>query len=238
MTIVNPAGRSPFLFIGDHAGNVIPSSLGTLGISEADRRRHIAWDIGVDGLGVALAEAMDAVFIRQTYSRLVVDCNRAPDASDAMAPVSDGTVVPGNAALEPDDRAERVAAIHEPYHQAIADELDRRDADGRPAVLVALHSFTPVMRGGAPRPWQIGVLYHGGDMSFATALLTALRRDPDLTVGDNEPYQMDQIDYTVPRHAYPTRRPYAELEIRQDLLDDEHAQRHWALLLKHALLTV
>lgn len=238
MTIVNPAGRSPFLFIGDHAGNVIPSSLGTLGLSEADRRRHIAWDIGVDGLGVALAEELDAVFIRQTYSRLVIDCNRTPDAQDAMAPTSDGTHVPGNVALTPDDRAERVAAIHEPYHRVIADELSRRDAEGRAMVLVSLHSFTPVMRGGTPRPWQIGVLYYGGDTSFATVLLAALKRDSDLTVGDNEPYQMDQIDYTVPRHAYPTRRPYAELEIRQDLLGDQQAQRHWASLLKRALLTV
>jgi predicted N-formylglutamate amidohydrolase len=235
VTIVNPAGRSPFLFIGDHAGNVIPSSLGSLGLGEEDRRRHIAWDIGVDGLGVALAEQMDAVFIRQTYSRLVIDCNRTPDAADAMAPISDKTIIPGNEALTADDRAARVAAIHEPYHQAIADELDRRDVEGRTGVLVSLHSFTPVMAGGAPRPWHIGVLHHGGDPSFATALLTSLAREPGLTVGDNEPYRMDQIDYTVPRHAYPTRRPYAELEIRQDLVGDEQGQRHWALLLIAAL---
>ena len=235
VTIVNSAGRSPFFFIGDHAGNVIPSSLGTLGLSEADRRRHIAWDIGVDGLGVALAEEMDAVFMRQTYSRLVIDCNRRPDANDAMASISDGTPVPGNQALTPDDRAARVATIHEPYHRGIADELARRDAEGRAGVLIALHSFTPAMAGGAPRPWHVGVLHHGGDPSFAIALLASLWREPGLTVGNNEPYRMDQIDYTVPRHAYPTGRPYAELEIRQDLLGDKRAQRHWALLLTQAL---
>ena len=235
VTIVNPAGCSPFVFIGDHAGNVIPSSLGTLGLSEVDRCRHIAWDIGVGGLGLALAQELDAVFIRQTYSRLVVDCNRMPDAVDAMAPVSDGTIIPGNEALSRGDRAERIAAVHEPYHRAIADSLAGRDAEGRPSVLVALHSFTPAMAGGAPRPWHIGVLHHGGDPSYAVALLAALRREPGLTVGDNEPYRMDQIDYTVPRHAYPALRPYAEIEIRQDLLADEQAQRRWALLLIRAL---
>ena len=235
VTIVNPAGRSPFLFIGDHAGNVIPSSLGTLGLGEADRRRHIAWDIGVDGLGVALARDMDAVFIRQTYSRLVIDCNRTPDAVDAMAATSDGTAVPGNQALTADDRAARIATLHEPYHRAIADELTRRDEEGRESVLVSLHSFTPAMAGGPARPWHVGVLHHGGDPSFAIALLASLRREPGLTVGDNEPYRMDQIDYTIPRHAYPARRPYAELEVRQDLIGDEEGQRHWALLLMQAL---
>ncbi|MBW6526547.1 N-formylglutamate amidohydrolase [Sphingomonas sp. RHCKR7] len=235
--IVNPAGRAPYLFIGDHAGNVIPSSLQSLGLRESDLRRHIAWDIGVDGLGVALAEACDATFVRQTYSRLVVDCNRDPGAMDAMPAISDATIVSGNVALSPEDRAARVAAVHEPYQRAIADTLSRRDGAGQETILISLHSFTPALADGTPRPWEIGVLHDGGDPSFALALLARLRREPDLTVGDNAPYRMDAVDYTVPRHAYASRRLYAELEIRQDLLGDALAQLRWTTLLVDVLST-
>ncbi|MFS0773255.1 N-formylglutamate amidohydrolase [Sphingomonas sp. 1P08PE] len=235
VTVINPVGASPFLFIGDHSGNAIPRSLGDLGVSAADRTRHIAWDIGVAGLGMTLAGTMDATFVRQTYSRLVVDCNRAPGAVDAMPPVSDGTPIPGNRDLSPTDVAARMAAIHAPYQQAIADALAARDAAGRPTVLIALHSFTPALAGGTRRPWQIGVLHDAGDTGFALGLLSVLRREPAWTVGDNEPYRMDLIDYTIPRHAYPQRRPYAELEIRQDLLADAAAEREWAGRLASAL---
>ncbi|WP_236694507.1 N-formylglutamate amidohydrolase [Sphingomonas sp. Leaf343] len=235
VSVVNPGGASPFLFIGDHAGNVIPLSLGTLGLDDAERDRHIAWDIGVAGLGGRLAAAMDAAFVRQTYSRLVVDCNRRHDAPDAIAPISDGTVVPGNADLTGADRAARFAAIHEPYQTAIAAEIARRTAAGQPTILIALHSFTPVF-GGVARPWQIGVLHDGGDAGFARGLLEVLRRDADLTVGDNEPYRMDLIDYTVPRHAYPAGLPYAELEVRQDLIADDTGQAAWAARLERVLL--
>jgi predicted N-formylglutamate amidohydrolase len=231
--VVNPAGRSSFLLIGDHAGNVVPRALGTLGLDDAELARHIGWDIGIGTLGPLLAEQLDAVFIRQTYSRLVVDCNRGPDAPDAVAEISDGTVVPGNAGLSADDRAARFAEIHTPYQQAIAAELARRDAEGRETILVALHSFTPEMLGFA-RPWQVGVLYFGGDIRYAQAVLAAFRARGDLNVGDNEPYQMDGTDYTVPRHAYPAR-PYAELEIRQDLLATPDGCADWAEILAEVL---
>lgn len=205
----------------------------SLGLSQTDLARHIGWDIGVGGLGELLAEAMDAVFIRQTFSRLVVDCNRRPEAPDAIAPVSDGTRVPGNAELSPGARAARFAAIHEPYQRAIAAELERRA--GVETILIALHSFTPALAGGAARPWHVGVLHDGGDPSFARALLGELARDASLVVGDNEPYRMDLIDYTIPRHAYSPRLPYAELELRQDLVADRGGQQRWATILATAL---
>lgn len=233
--ITNPGGPSPFLLIGDHAGNLIPESLGTLGLDEVDRTRHIAWDIGIAGLGMLLAEQLDAPFIRQAYSRLVIDCNRDPAAHDAMPEMSDRSLIPGNAGLAPEARAARVAAIQAPYQSAIAAELERRDAVGQQTIMVALHSFTPSING-KDRPWQIGLLYHAGDPSFARAMLAMLCARGDLTVGDNEPYAMDSIDYTIPQHAYPRRRPYVEIEIRQDLLATAAQQAQWAALLKDVLV--
>ncbi len=235
VAIVNPGGTSPFLLIGDHAGNEIPSRLGTLGLSERDRSRHIAWDIGIAELGVILASTLDAAFVRQTYSRLVVDCNRAPHAHDAIAPISDATPIRGNQKLNDASRAARYTEIHEPYHAAIAAELARRDAAGASTVLVALHSFTPKM-GSDERPWQIGILHDGGDPGFALDCLTTLRSRSNLVVGDNEPYRMDQVDYTIPRHAYPSMRPYVEVEVRQDLLQAQDGPSHWVSILADVLV--
>ncbi|RYD28996.1 MAG: N-formylglutamate amidohydrolase [Lysobacteraceae bacterium] len=226
VVVVNPKGASSFLLIGDHAGKAVPSRLGSLGLSDAELSRHIGWDIGIGELGTLLAERLDAVFVRQTYSRLVIDCNRSASQADAIAAVSDGTIVPGNQALSDADVAARFAEIHEPYQAVIASELARRDALGIATTLVALHSFTPSMRD-IDRPWQIGILHDGGETGFAHALLEILRGELDLTVGDNEPYRMDQIDYTIPRHAYPAR-PYAEIEVRQDLLGSTEGCTAWA----------
>jgi predicted N-formylglutamate amidohydrolase len=202
-----------------------------------DLARHIACDIGVAGLGRILAERLDACFIEQSYSRLVIDCNRAVAHADAFATVSDGTTIPGNAALDETAQAERFCAIHAPYQAAIADTLAARDAEGRATILVSLHSFTPVMAG-RKRPWDMGVLHDGGDPGFALALLDRLSRVEEWVVGDNEPYRMDDTDHTVPLHAYARRRPYVELEIRQDHLGDAGGQALWAARLAQALRAV
>ncbi len=230
----NALGRAPFLLTGDHAGRAIPGQLGTLGLEECDLARHIAIDIGVAGLGEALSERLDAVFVSQAYSRLVIDCNRDPASADAIPEISDGSRVPGNLALGAADREARIHAIHAPYHRRIAAEIAARTARGQDTVFVALHSFTPVM-GGVRRRWDVGVLHEGGAEAFALRLLAALAREPGLTVGDNQPYHMDETDHSVPRHAFPAGLPYAEIEVRQDLIATPEGQRHWAELLFAAL---
>jgi predicted N-formylglutamate amidohydrolase len=232
--IINPDGASSFLLIGDHAGRRIPARLGSLGLGPADLARHIAWDIGVASMGRRLARSLAAAYIEQSYSRLVVDCNRHPDAPDAVVEVSDGTEVPGNAGLTPVERGKRIAEIHAPYHSAIERMIVRRARSERPTILVALHSFTPRM-GGSDRPWQIGVLHHRGNAKFALCVLARLRALEGLTVGDNEPYAMDSIDYTIPLHAYPAALPYVELEVRQDLVATPEGVEQWSDLLATAL---
>jgi predicted N-formylglutamate amidohydrolase len=227
ITVHNLAGSSPFLLIGDHAGNTIGAPLKYLGLNEAERTRHIGWDIGVGGLGRALSTRLDAAFIAQTYSRLVIDCNRDPASAEAIPEVSDGTVIPGNSGLDRAARDERIAAIHAPYHAAIDAALDEREMAGRRTIFIALHSFTPVF-GAMKRPWHVGVLHDAGDTRFALAVLTALQAEGGLVVGDNEPYRMDATDHTVPRHCHPRRLPYLELEVRQDLITDPDQQVRWA----------
>jgi len=220
--VTNPHGRSPYLIVGDHAGRAIPETLGDLGLSVAEMDRHIAWDIGVAGLGERLARALDACFVRQTYSRLVIDCNRGPGASDAVPAISDGTTIPGNAALSPAQVAARRQEICEPYQACIADLIEARQARGQPTMFFSLHSFTPVF-GGFVRPWRFGVL-HRGDSDLSRRILDLLRASVGETAGDNQPYAMDGIDYTVPLHVDPRGLDYLELEVRQDLIGETRGQ--------------
>jgi predicted N-formylglutamate amidohydrolase len=223
--IVRSAGApSPFLLLGDHAGRVIPRRLEQLGVSDAALDQHIAWDIGIAGLGTRLSSLLDAPFIRQVYSRLVVDCNRRPGAPGAMPAVSDGVPIPGNRDLSPQAVAARMTEIYQPYQDAIASALDTRA--GRPTVLIALHSFTPSMQE-VDRPWRLGVL-HRHDSAFSSAVLATLRADLGELVGDNAPYAMDDTDNTIPLHADARGLDYLELEVRQDLLADEAAQAEMA----------
>jgi predicted N-formylglutamate amidohydrolase len=63
-----PNGSSPLVFVSDHAGSAVPRGLGDLGLDEAERARHIGWDIGVYGVTTALASALDAVYVFQLFA--------------------------------------------------------------------------------------------------------------------------------------------------------------------------
>ncbi|NVD45651.1 N-formylglutamate amidohydrolase [Qipengyuania atrilutea] len=208
-----------FVFVGDHAGTAIPARLGDLGLSAHDRGRHIAVDLGVETLGRHLADIFSAPFVWQAYSRLVVDCNRHPGTEGWVAPVSDGSAIPGNADLDRDALAQRKEEVFDPYHEAIADLLNQRAATGLQTVFISLHSFTPIMNGNA-RPWEIGILHDGAQDAFSLDLLELLGRGP-WVVGDNEPYHMDDTDFTVPHHAFARGLSYAEIEVRQDVLAEQ-----------------
>jgi len=233
--VANSGSRSPYLIVCDHAGRAVPKALGSLGLPPEAFERHIAWDIGAGALSLMMGEALGACVIRQTYSRLVIDCNRAPDRADAIVEVSDGTRVPANVALDPAEAAARVAEIHAPYHRRIAEELDLRAATGTPTLLVAIHSFTPEMNGLARR-WHLGVL-HLGESAFSRAMLSGLAQEAGgWVIGDNEPYAMDGIDYTIPVHAQERGLDYLELEIRQDLIAEPSGQAKIADLLQRRLV--
>jgi predicted N-formylglutamate amidohydrolase len=222
--VLNPGAASPFLLLGDHAGREVPAALGDLGLHRREWDRHIAWDIGIADLGALLSEALDATFIRQRFSRLVIDCNRDPDRADAIPDVSDGARIPGNLGLTAAERRARFEAVAAPYHAAIAAELDARAARGLATTLISLHSFTPQMNAFA-RPWRFGVL-HADDSAYSRAVLARLQADLGRDfVGDNQPYRMDEVDFTIPHHCRPRGLDYLEIETRQDLIADSAGQR-------------
>lgn len=223
----NAAGRSPFLFTCDHYGRLLPRALGDLGLPPDELVRHIAWDIGISGVAETLAKALDAHLVAQRYSRLVIDCNRPASAPSAIPLISETTTISGNEGLTHEAAALRRSAIFAPYHDRITEVIDQRLAANRPTILVALHSFTPVYAGIA-RPWHIGTLYHR-DHILPPLLLSALRAEGDLVVGDNQPYAVsDDTDYTIPVHGEARGLICTGIEIRQDLITDAAGQQQWA----------
>ena len=231
--IVRPQAQSVFVLTADHAGRAIPRRLGSLGLSAGDVEKHIAWDIGIGDVARLVSAALDAPLVLQSYSRLVIDCNRDPAVASSIAAISEHTRIPGNESLTPGDAALRRRSIFDPYHDAIAHVLDARK--GMPTIVVALHSMTPVFKSQS-RPMHTAVLYDR-DARFAHCVLQALREEPGLIVAENQPYFVSPAtDYTIPHHAE-GRLPYAEIEIRQDLILDEAGQREWAERIARALRT-
>ena len=232
VAVQNPHGASAILFISDHAGRRIPRRLGTLGLGDADLERHIAWDIGIQGVTTPLADKLGAAYIYQRYSRLVIDCNRRPGVAQSVMAISDGTEIPGNRNLTQEEVRARENEILHPYHEVIERELERRDAAGQPTVIFAMHSCTPIFGGEAgPRPWHIGIIAHS-DWRIGDPLIDLLSAETDFCVGRNKPYEVSmEMDYTIPVHAEGRRLPYVEIEIRQDLIGDETGRREWAKLL-------
>jgi predicted N-formylglutamate amidohydrolase len=225
--VLNPDGRAPFLMTCDHAGRAVPKALGRLGLDDGVFERHVAWDIGAAAVARRLSAALDAPTVFSAYSRLVIDCNRAPGHRGSIPRESDGVRVPGNAKLSPKDVERRRREIFAPYHAAIERLIRARLDAGRPLAVLAVHSFTPEMAG-EKRRWHVGVLWDE-DARLARPLLAALRADPTLCVGENEPYSARRRQgYGLHVHAADHGLPGVLLEIRQNLIADESGQAAWA----------
>lgn len=236
-TILNRSGKAPAILLCDHASNAIPAALGDLGLDEAARMQHVAWDIGAAEITRYLAEMLDAPAVLSGFSRLVVDCNRTIDDPTAMRQISDGIIVPGNRGLDATARSLRAEACYWPYHRGATGVIDEVAARVPAPAIISIHSCTPVMKL-FERPWHIGVLSNY-DRRMADILIAELRRDSTLCVGDNQPYSgLDPHGFSIEHHALPQGRPNVLLEIRQDLVDSPQGTNHWAEIVGQALANV
>jgi predicted N-formylglutamate amidohydrolase len=232
--IENAQSRGRVVLVCEHASNHIPEAWGDLGLSAAQRVAHIAWDPGALGLARNLAQRLDAVLVHAPVSRLVYDCNRAPDMPGAMPLRSEIHDIPGNARISAEERAARTAAIYVPFHDGLHALLMDRIARGLDPVVVTIHSFTPVYFG-APRAVEFGVI-HDADTALARSILDAARSGTTLKAEMNEPYSaQDDVTHTLRLQATPYGLPNAMLEIRNDLIATPAAEAAMADRLAPAL---
>ncbi len=230
--VVNEIGASPYVIICEHASNWIPQSLGTLGLSQIDLQRHIAWDIGAEGTARMLSKLLDAPLVLQTYSRLVYDCNRPPEAESAIPEISEATPIPGNAYLSPQDKQARVTEIYRPFQNLISTFLDQRAVHAKRAIPISIHSFTKVYHG-KQRTVELGLLFDR-DAWLANQLVKSFA---GINTQLNEPYgPKDGVMHLMNLHAAPRGLHHLMVEIRNDLIETERGQQEWAQRLSVPLI--
>ena len=220
-----------WLITCDHASNMVPPFVagGSLGLPEADMQRHIAYDPGAFAVSKELGKRLNAPVIGSNFSRLVIDPNRGVDDPTLVMQLYDGTIIPANHSVDAQDREMRLARCYRPYHDALAQLAARPDT-----VIISVHSFTPQLRGRAPRPWEIGIL-HPDDERFSPHLIRALQAPGDLCVGINQPYTGYLPGDAIDTHGTKMGRPNTLIELRNDLIADQSGQQHWAARLAETL---
>ena len=232
-TIENETALGRIILVCEHASNHFPAAWGDLGLKPDQRRAHIAWDPGALGLSRGLSQRLNAPLIHATVSRLIYDCNRAPDMVGAMPARSEIHDIPGNANLSTAERLHRTEAVYLPFHDALHSLIARRIALGLKPVIITIHSFTPIYFG-QPRPVEFGVI-HDADPGLAQAIHHAAqhtRLDAQL----NAPYSAaDDVTHTLRVHATPYDLPNAMLEIRNDLIATTQDEDQMADLLAPVL---
>ena len=228
----NRPGR--WLITCDHAANTIPAAVngGTLGLSDADMNRHIAYDVGAAGVTLELAKALNSTAILSNFSRLVIDPNRGEDDPTLVMKLYDGTIISGNRHVDASEIEARLDLCYRPYHRALAELAARPDT-----VLLSIHSFTRQLEGRPVRPWEIGVL-HADDNRLSKPLIAALTAQGGAPVGDNEPYGGHLPGDAVERHALQHGRPNVLIELRNDLIRTATDQANWAARLAPVLQDV
>lgn len=213
-----------WLITCDHATNIVPEwvAKGDLGLPMADMQRHIAFDIGAEGIAEGLGVALNSPVIASRFSRLVIDPNRGEDDPTLVMRLYDGTVIPANSRADDVDIAQRLNQLYRPYHNALADLTARMPTP----VVCAIHSFTPQLKGRPPRDWEVGVLY-AHDARLAGPFIAACRAQGWVT-GDNQPYKGHLPGDSVDRHALQRGHPNILIEVRNDLIETVDGQALWS----------
>jgi len=218
--------KGRWLVTCDHASNRVPDWVGggDLGLPQADMARHIAWDVGAAGVASELGRLLDSPVILSDFSRLVIDPNRGEDDPTLVMKLYDGTIIPANRHAGAEEVERRLDRLYRPYHAAYA-----RLAALRPdRVILAVHSFTPALRGRPPRPWHVGVLYSHLDDRLSKPLIARLQAETDLCIGDNEPYSGHLPGDAIDSHALRPGRHNTLVEVRNDLIQTPDQQAFWA----------
>ena len=225
--------KGPWVIICDHASNFVPRSVadGNLGVNKKEMQRHIAFDVGAKGLALELGKSLGAPVVCSNYSRLVIDPNRGEKDPTLVMQLYDGTIIPANKNVTNLEIERRLDLFYRPYHDAIKNLLN----SFQDPIIVSIHSFTPQLKGKKTRPWHVGLLT-SGDRRFHNVLLKSFEKEPQLCVGDNEPYIGTSPGNTIDKHAIIEERFNTLIEVRNDLIKTDFDQKAWAKLIKNNLI--
>lgn len=196
----------------EHASWTLPPSV-ELGVPLDVLQSQASWDPGAYDIAARLGDAVGLPVHTGAFSRMWVDLNRPPEHPDVVPRVSFGAIVPGNALLDDEARAARIATYHAPYWAAV-----ERDARARLVSLGAClhfssHSFDPTLAPG--RDFDVGILYDPAfafEADLAERLTFGLRR-AGLSVRPNQPYRGTEPALVTSLRAKLAPARYAGIEL-------------------------
>ncbi len=222
--LINPKGKAPIVLICEHASNFIPASLNDLGLSSGDMVSHAAWDIGAYEMACKMSQLLDAPLIASRVSRLVYDCNRAPESGIGIPSKSETIEVPGNKNLSKREKDDRVNDVYEPFHELISQTIYHPDRvalskqHATPAI-ITIHSFTPVFFG-EERSVELGILHDKDDRLAKLMMQEAISRTK-LKSEFNSPYDVsDNVMHTINKHSRDQGFMNVMIEVKNDLLSN------------------
>jgi len=236
--LLNEHAQSRIILVCEHASKHFPKRYNDLGLSEADKTSHAAWDPGALRLSEKLSKLLDAALVASTVSRLVYDCNRPPTSPDAMRDVSEKIKIPGNKNLTQAQMRERVDTVYLPFVDLLSQTIKKRR---NPPIIVTIHSFTKNYNG-QERDTEIGII-HDKDTDLATAMVDLAPEQSKWRVDLNEPYsQQDGVAHTLQVHGTDNGLINVMIEVRNDLLETEtqidEMAKMLADLLKSSLIKI
>lgn len=228
VSVENSAASSSVVLVCEHASHHIPAEFNGLGLSQADLQSHAAWDPGAMAVAQYMSKHLNAALVSSGASRLVYDCNRPPNAPDAMPERSEIIDVPGNRNLSAADRQSRINTYYHPFEAALRKTIQQVKSP----VIVTVHSFTPVYHGQL-RSVEIGIL-HDSDARLADAMLQTRAAHTTANVQRNAPYGPENgVTHTLYEHAIGAGHLNVMLELRNDLIRTAEQQSEMAATLSH-----
>ena len=231
VAVLNAQARSVVVLVCEHASRFIPDRFHGLGLPDDQLESHVVWDPGALDVALRMSRQLGARLVAGGVSRLVYDCNRPPDAPDAIPARSEVVDVPGNAGLDAAARSDRIATVYEPFRSALSDAIAATTAP----VIVTIHSFTPVYNG-QHRAVEIGIL-HDTDTRLADHMLEIAPQHTQMRTERNQPYGPDDgVTHTLREHAIPAGHLNVMIEIRNDLIATPDQQDRVAATLVHWLV--
>jgi len=197
----------------EHGGNQVPKPYRHLFASRTRLlRSHRAYDAGALDLARFLARHTGAPLLACTTTRLLVDSNRSPRNPRAFSEIS--------RVLDRGTRRDLMDDVHAPHWSRVERALRTHMRQQRAVLHVAVHSFTPVLRG-VRRPCDVGLLYDPArplERLFCTDWRLHLRAlSPHLRVRRNYPYRGsdDGLTTAMRRRFDADRYLGIEIEINQ-----------------------
>ncbi|OED37860.1 N-formylglutamate amidohydrolase [Chromatiales bacterium (ex Bugula neritina AB1)] len=217
----NAQGVHEIILVCEHASAFIPEQYQNLGLDNNAAQSHAAWDPGAANTAHYLADRLNAVLVESTISRLVYDCNRPPESATAMPAKSEIFTIPGNRNLSDEQKQYRIENYYNPFKAQLARSIEQHPVA---AVLVTVHSFTPVYNG-IKRPVEIGFLHDQNSQLAETMLDVASGYNIQL----NQPYGIaDGVTHTLKLHGVENGLHNVMIEIRNDLIQSDSQCRQMA----------